>query len=195
MLSRLLCLVLAFTCLRAVAVSQAPEDANLKYFRDLAETRNYTLGRPVSPKITPDGNSVIFLRAGARSPVLRLYELDLATGRERELLTPEQLLGNAEEHLSVEEKARRERQRQSLKGFTSFQISKDGRELLVPLSGKLYLVQRSSLTVTPLPGQDWIDPRFSPDGHFVAGVRNRELHVIDLANLSSRAVTLGASGK
>jgi hypothetical protein len=27
----------------------AAEDPRLAYFRDLAETRNYTLGRPVSP--------------------------------------------------------------------------------------------------------------------------------------------------
>lgn len=192
MLHRFLFLVVAAgLCLRLSA--QTPEDANLKYFRDLAETRNYTLGRPVSPKITPDGSSVIFLRAAPRSPVLRLYELDIATGRERELLTPEKILGSGEEQLTAEEKARRERQRQSLRGFTSFQISKDGRQLLVPLSGKLYVVHRGDLGVTALPGQNWIDPRFSPDGKFVAGVRERDLHVVDLATQSSRSVTLGAT--
>src|SRR5215213_9324639 len=90
------------------------EDANLKYFRDIAETRSYTLGRPIAPKITPDGKTVIFLRALPRDPTLRLFELELANGQERELLTPAQLLGGSEEELSVEERARRERQRQSL---------------------------------------------------------------------------------
>ena len=51
----------------------ADEDANLKYFRDLAETRNYSLGRPVAPKLAPDGQTVIYLRGGPRDPVLRLY--------------------------------------------------------------------------------------------------------------------------
>ena len=73
------------------------EEANLRFFRDLAETRSYSLGRPVAPKLTPDGTSVIFLRGGPRDPVLRLYELDVATGRERELITPAQLLGGGEE--------------------------------------------------------------------------------------------------
>lgn len=98
----------------------AAEDPALAYFRDLAETRNYTLGRPVAPRITPDGKHAIFLRSGPRDPTLKLYELDLATQQERELLTPAQLLGGAEEKLSAEEKARRERQRQSLKDFTAF---------------------------------------------------------------------------
>lgn len=158
------------------------ENANLKYFRDLAETRNYTLGRPVAPKITPDGKHAIFLRALPRDPTLRLFEIELANGRERELLTPAQLLGGADEKLSADEKARRERQRQSLKGFTAFQMSRDGARLLVTLSGKLYLVSRADLKVTELPGAGWIDPRFSPDGKFVAAAgSDRELHVIDLA--------------
>ncbi|MCX6956232.1 MAG: S9 family peptidase, partial [Verrucomicrobia bacterium] len=164
------------------AASVPAEDPQLAYFRDLAETRNYTLGRPVSPKLTPDGKAALFLRSAPRDPTLKLYELDLATGRERELLTPAQLLGGAEENLSAEEKARRERARQSLKGFTTYQLSKDGTRLLVTLSGRLYLVARATLQVTELPGRGWIDPRFSPDGRWIAAAGpDRELHVIDLS--------------
>ena len=47
----------------ALLPAQMTEDASLQFFRDLAETRNFTLGRPVSPRLTPDGASVIFLRA------------------------------------------------------------------------------------------------------------------------------------
>src|SRR3954471_2303177 len=91
-----------------VVARGADEEAGLKYFRDLAETRNYTLGRPVSPKLTPDGKTAIFLRSSPRDPTLRLYDFDLSTQKERELLTPEQLLGGVGEKLSAEEKARRE---------------------------------------------------------------------------------------
>src|ERR1700674_1106126 len=117
-----------------------PESADLRYFRELVETRNYSLGQPVSPKITPDGKAVIFLRGGARDPVLRLYEFTLADASLREILTPEKLLQGAEEKLTAEERSRRERERQSLRGFTSFQLSKDGSKLLVALSSKLYVV-------------------------------------------------------
>lgn len=177
----------------ALPLVRADEDPNLQYFRAVAETRNFTLGRPVSPKLTPDGEHVIFLRAQPRNPTLRLYEFTVADGSERELLSPEQLLAGGEEQLTAEEKARRERQRQSLRGFTAFQLSKDGSRLLVTLSGKLYVVNRSDLKFTELPGQNWIDPHFSPDGHAVAAVRERELYVIDLATNRERPITTGAT--
>ena len=157
----LVLLIVLFLPFHSSTAASAAEDANLAYFRDLAETRNYTLGRPVSPQLTPDGKHALFLRSAPRDPTLKLYELDLATGRERELLTPAHILGDTTEAVSAEEKARRERSRQSLRGFTTYQLSGDGTHLLVTLSGKLYLVERASLRVTELPGRGWIDPRFS----------------------------------
>src|ERR1044072_9659635 len=79
-----------------------PESADLRYFRELVETRNYSLGQPVSPKITPDGKAVLFLRGGARDPVLRLYEFTIADGSLREIVTPEKLPQGAEEKLSAQ---------------------------------------------------------------------------------------------
>jgi dipeptidyl-peptidase 4 len=170
-----------------------PESADLRYFRELVETRNYSLGQPVSPQLTPDGKAVVFLRSGARDPVLRLYEFTIADGGLREILTPEKLLQGAEEKLSSEERSRRERERQSLRGFTSFQLSKDGSKLLVALSSRLYFVARSDGRVTELPGRNWIDPQFSPDGRAVAAVSGGELHVINLETLADTALTSGAS--
>jgi dipeptidyl-peptidase-4 len=183
---------LFFVTLVCVALG-ADEDQNLKYFRDLAETRNYSLGRPVSPKLTPDAKTVIYLRGGARDPVMRLYEFPRPKGPERELLTPAQLLQGAEEKLTAEEKARRERARVTVKGFTHFDLSKDGVRLLVTLSGRLYVVNRADHQVTPLPGKDWIDPHFSPDGMAVAAVTGGELHVIELSTLVDRALTTDAT--
>jgi dipeptidyl-peptidase-4 len=179
--------------LLATLARAAADDAKLKYFRDLAETRNYSLGRPVSPQPTPDGTAVVFLRGGPRDRVLRLYEFELATARERELVTPAQLLSGADETLSPEEKSRRERTRNSLRGFTEFELYQDGSRILVTLSGKLYVVTRADRKVTALPGENWIAPRFSPDGAFVAAAHGGELHVIDLATRTSRALTAGAS--
>src|SRR5262245_30695755 len=93
-----------------------PKPAKVKpldttYLRQHALTRGFMLGRPVRPKLTPDGKAVLFLRAQARVPKMRLYEFDTATGKTKELLTPEMVLKGAEEHLSPEEKARRERMR------------------------------------------------------------------------------------
>ena len=99
------------------------------------------LGRPARAKPTPDGKAVLFLRAQPRVARLAPVRVRRATGKTRELLTPEDFLHSAEEHLTPEEKARRERQRVSVGGFTDFQLSEDGTHILLSLSGKLYLVQ------------------------------------------------------
>ncbi len=185
----------ALVCLALIrpVVAAETESADLRYFRELIETRNYSLGQPVSPQITPDGTAVIFLRGGARDPVLRLYEFTIADGNLREVLTPEKVLQGGEEKLTAEEKSRRERERQSLRGFTSFQLSKDGSKILVALSGKLYVIARSDGSVAELPGKNWIDPHFSPDGRTVAAANAGELHAIDLETKADLALTSGAS--
>lgn len=189
--------VLALVSASILSASEPAPDLQLEFFRDLAETRNYTLGRPEKAQLTPDGATAIFLRGGPRDPVLRLYELDVSTGDERELLTPESLLGSADEVISAQEKARRERARVTHRGFTAFDLSQDGRHVLVTLSGRLFVLTRapsgdSPLKVIPLPGEGWIDPRFSPDATAVAAVRAGELHVIEIANLEVRTLTSGA---
>ena len=185
----------AFFTVAVSALAGEPESADLRYFRELVETRNYSLGQPVSPQLTPDGKAVVFLRGGARDPILRLYEFTIADSRLREILAPEKLLQGAEEKLSAEEKSRRERERQSLRGFTSFELSKDGSKILVALSTKLYVIARADGGVTELPGNNWIDPHFSPDGSAVAAVSAGELHVINLETKADLAVTSGATEK
>src|SRR4029453_7596546 len=109
--------------------------------RAFAETRAFLLGRPSRIQIVPDGSAVLFLRSPPRDPTLGLYELAVATGQTRELVTPAQLLGGAAEQLTDAEKARRERMRITERGFTSFLLSPDGARVLLPLSGNLYLYE------------------------------------------------------
>jgi len=168
-----------------------------KYLRDHAATRGFLLGRPVQARPTPDGKAVLFLRAEARVPKLKLYEFDVATGKTRELLTPEKVLQGAEEHLTHEEKARRERQRVNVGGFASYQLSEDGAQILLSLSGKLYVVQRSNGDVHELKtGLGTIlDPKFSPDGKQVAYVLDHDVYVCDIKEDKERRVTTGGTEK
>jgi dipeptidyl-peptidase-4 len=69
------------------------------FLREFAETRRYLAGRPTNAQLTPDSKSVLFLRAAQKDPRQLLYELDLASGEARELLTPESLLKGAAETL------------------------------------------------------------------------------------------------
>ncbi len=165
------------------------------FLRDFAETRRFLAGRPVNVQVTPDGKSALFLRSGPRDNSQLLYELDLATGTTKELLTPTQVLNGASDTLSVEEKARLERQRVSARGFINYQLSVDGSKLLVGLSGKLYVVERASGKATQLKTGEGacIDPRFSPDGRFVAYVRENDVRVIELAKNVEKQVTKGGT--
>ena len=61
----------------------------------------------------------------------------------------------------------------------------------MPLSGKLYLVDRATAAVRPLPSTAGspIDPRFSPDGTMLACVRDNEIFVVDTKNGTKETVT------
>src|SRR5438270_9438353 len=146
------------------------------YLRLHAQTRGFMLGRPVKPQPTPDGKAVLFLRAQARVPRMALYEYDLATGKTRELASADSILGGTEEKLSAEEKARRERMRVSVGGFTDYQLSDDGALVLLALSGKLHVVNRASGAVEVLPaGKGTIlDAKFSPNSQYVSYVRDHD---------------------
>lgn len=183
------------TLLVASAPGETPLDTS--YLRDHAQTRGFLLGRPVRPKVTPDGKAVLFLRARPRIAKMSLYEFDAATRRTRELLTPEAVLAGAAENLSPEEKARRERQRVTVGGFTTYHLSRDGARLLVSLSGRLYLVDRASGKSTELPtGKGTlVDPKFSPDGKQIAYVLDHDVQVLDLETRRQTPVTRGGTAR
>lgn len=169
--------------------------ASPKYLRDHAETRGFSLGRPTHAEPTPDGDAVLFLRARPRQPKLELYEFDIATQKTRLLLTPEDILKGAEEQLSAEEKAMRERMRVSVGGFTDFELSRNGEDILLSLSGRLYVVHRTTRSVQELKigAGSPIDPKFSPDGKKVSYVLNHDVFYYDLNQGKEYRVTVGGN--
>lgn len=173
---------------------QSQEPAREDLLRQYAETWRFRNGQPAEPSVTPEG-TVLFLRSGPRSFVRSLWELDPATGAERELLTAEGLLGGAEGELSADEKARRERMRQAERGITSYALSDDGRTLLVPLSGRLFAVDRAGKG-REIPGTEGsIAPRLSPDARHVAFARGGNLWVATLGEAKARQLTTDGGGE
>ncbi len=169
----------------------APEVRNIAFLEQYASTFRFRAGTPTSITPTPDGKAVLFLRSGPRSRVQDLYEFDVATGQEKVVLTAELILGGGEERLTAEELARRERMRQISRGISGFQLSDDGEKLLMPLSGRLFVVDRLRRTTTertPKAGFP-IDPRFSPDASKIACVCGGDLVVIDVASGEERKLT------
>lgn len=164
------------------------------FLRQWSLTRGFSLGRPRNITVTPDGDAVLFLRSEPRSVVHNLYSLDVATGQEKVLLTAERLLGGQDEKLSPEEKARRERMRQSNRGIVSFSLSEDGTRILVPLGSKVFLYDRTSDKATELPISPGpiIDPRLSKKGNWLGWVRDGNLWAMSLSQGKEVQITTDA---
>ncbi len=161
------------------AAAAPPSQMDREFIRRVALTKSFQLGTPVGATPTPDGKSVLFLRAKARDRSQSLYELDLAKGRTKELLTPE-AVAKGPETLSQEERARRERMRVTTAGFSTFEMSRDGARVLVTLSGRLYVLTRATGAVKELKTGEGaaIDPHLSPDGKRVAYVRGADVYAV-----------------
>lgn len=179
----------------ATAPTNGADAAGAALLDRYATTDRFRSGEPKAIVVAPDGGEVLFLRSAPTSRVHELWTHDVRSGRERVRLAAAALLGGAEERMTPEERQRRERLRQSARGISSYQLSNDGRRVLVPLSGRLFVIER------PPGGGDWRAPRelaagatpaddahFSPDGASVACVRDGSLHVIDVATGTDRTL-------
>jgi dipeptidyl-peptidase-4 len=189
-----LCLAVTAPEVRAAAASTAAEpDAG--FLDQYSATRRFQAGLPATIHLTPEGDAVLFLRSGARDFVQNLYEFDVASGHERLLLRAEDVLGGGGEGLSVDERAHRERQRISSHGIVAYRISQDGDRILVPLGGKLFILDRATGDRTELRGSPGfpIDPQLSPDGRMVACVKDGDLYVIDVNSGRESRLTTGAT--
>ncbi len=166
----------------APVATSHPTVKNLEFIEQYAATNRFRAGQPTAIKIMPDSSAVLFLRSEhGRSFKQDLWMFDVASKQEKLLLTADQLLGGKEENLTAEELARRERMRMSSRGIASYQISEDGKQLLIPMSGNLFVVEYASaaagkpsvLQLTNKGGS--LDPQLSSDGKMVAYVREGRL--------------------
>jgi dipeptidyl-peptidase-4 len=180
---------------RTEAPAVPPPGAGEEFLAQYAATYRFSLGTPQAYQVVPGGGAVLFLRSGPRSFVRDLWELDVASGQEKLLASAARILGGAEENLSAEEKARRERSRLQARGIATFDLSEDGSRVLIPLSGRLFVMERRSGAVRELPQgpSSPVDARFSPDGRRIACVRGGDLYVIDLSSGTQRQLTTGAT--
>ncbi len=139
---------------------------------------------------SPDGRLVTYLRARTDDPTtLDLWAVDAAGGEPRRLVDASAL--ETGEPLSEAETARRERMRISERGVVQYSWDSQGRQILVPVSGDLYLAQVADGAVrrlTQTPG-DEVDAKVSPEGGFVSFVRDQNLYVVPTAGGAERALT------
>ena len=167
--------------------------------RQTASTKNFTLGAPRSFQLSPDGETVLFLRSqGGTDSVTCLWALDVATGKERLVADPAQL-GAADAADDPVERARRERVRESASGIVSFATDRACTIATFLLGGAVYAadLRADGSGVRPLgTRKPAADPRPDPTGRLVAYVSSGALRVYDLATAQDRALAdpAGADG-
>ncbi len=151
-------------------------------------------------RFSPDGRLVSYLRGRDDAPaVFDLWAYDVAT-RSHRLLVDSRALSPAEETLSAEEEARRERQRiAALRGIVEYEWSPDSKSLLFPLGGDLYhyeLGMPASAAVRRLTATEVYetDARFSPRGRYVSFIREQDLYAVEVASGNERRLTTGGGG-
>jgi len=148
-----------------------------------------------SLRVSPDGERVTFLRGRDDNQFqLDLWEFNTKSKATHRLVDSKLLVPT--ENLSPEEKARRERARTAaLSGILSYSWSPDGKQLLVPIAGDLFLVDVANPDkARKVATGNVLDPKISPRGKFVSYVRDQNLYVIDLATGAERQLTTDGKG-
>ncbi len=151
--------------------------------RQEARTRRFTLGAARTFRVSPDGARVVYLRSkGGTDPVTCLWVMDVASGRERLVADPREL-GAAEEDLPPEERARRERVRESAGGVVAYATDAKVTMAVFTLSGHVYLADLTGAGLPPRPvpaRAPALDPHPDPTGHRLAYVSAGALRVTGL---------------
>ena len=155
--------------------------------RQNARTLRFSLGRPRSFTVSDDGATVLFVRsASGTDRAGSLWRWTEEAG-EVELVNPAHLLAGADEELSPEERARRERAREAAGGIVGYTVDASFSRVTFALSGRLFIaeVDGSSTSEIPVVGSV-IDPRIDPTGQRVAFVADGRLHVTSIADAATR---------
>jgi dipeptidyl-peptidase-4 len=152
--------------------------------RQYARTQRLTLGEPRNVVVSPDGARVVFVRTRAGDdPVNCLWLLDVATGAERLVADPLELLDLVEndEDLPPDERARRERMRETAAGVTAYATDHEVRVAAFALSGRLFVGGLLSGRARELRVDGTVfDPRPDPLAARVAYVSGRSLRIAEL---------------
>ncbi|EHR50563.1 dipeptidyl aminopeptidase/acylaminoacyl peptidase [Saccharomonospora marina XMU15] len=161
---------------------------DLSFLRRQARTQRFTLGAAKEFLVSPDGSRVLFLRAESGTDRRNsLWSLDVASGEESKVVDAVALLPG-EEQLPPEERARRERARETSGGVVGYAVDQEFTVATFSLSGKLYAVELATGHTRLLVEGAVVDPRPNPTGSHVAYVSERRLRILELATGSDRAL-------
>jgi dipeptidyl-peptidase-4 len=189
---RIFSLALAAAAAMTIAMPASPRDIPLQR---LFESPSLGGPTPRLPKLSPDGRLVTVLRNRADDRErYDLWAIDASTGAARMLVDSKKIGTGAA--LSEEEKMRRERLRiAGTKGITDYEWAPDGKAILVPIDGDLYLATLDGKVrrLTDTRATE-IDAKVSETGRYVSFLRDQNLYVIEMASGRERALTKDGGG-
>jgi dipeptidyl-peptidase-4 len=146
--------------------------------------------KPRVLKLSPDGRHATMLKPrDTDRERFDLWAMDTSTGQLRMLVDSSKIGGG---EISEAEKMRRERNRVGgSKGIVEYEWAPDGRSVLTPVDGDLYLADVGTgairrLTNTPATE---IDAHVSEGGRYVSFVRDQNLYAIDLTTGAEKPLT------
>ncbi|HVA60797.1 MAG TPA: prolyl oligopeptidase family serine peptidase [Mycobacteriales bacterium] len=150
--------------------------------RRYARTQRFSLGAPRSFIVSGDGRRVVFCRtAGGADATSGLWLLEVDTGVERLIADPALLLADAgPAEVPAEERARRERSRETGSGIVAAAADTAAGCVAFTLGGRLFSADLETGAVDEIatPGPV-IDPRPDPTGRRIGYVTGGELHVVE----------------
>jgi dipeptidyl-peptidase-4 len=168
--------------------------------RDVASLPQPGFNLAESIRFSPDDTFLTYLRSPNQTLTRQLYAYNIQTEKEFVYAEPGANNGKTEDNLSMEEKLRRERQRQLITGITRYQWAKNKSQslMLIPIGSDLYIHDGKELRLL-VNGSNQppiIDPKLSPDGSFVAYVQDCELYCVSTTTTSAepRQLTFDARG-
>ena len=146
-------------------------------------------------KLSPDGRYATMLKPrDTDRERFDLWAMNTSTGQLRMLVDSTKIGGG---EISEAEKMRRERNRVGgSKGIVEYEWAPDGKSVLAPVDGDLYLADLATGTIrrlTNTPATE-IDAHVSEGGKYVSFVRDQNLYAIDLATGAERALTTEGKG-
>lgn len=151
--------------------------------------------QPQALRLSPDGNLLTSVRPRAdERNRFDLWAMDTRTGKSRMLVDSRKAGSGAA--LSEAEKMQRERDRSKTgkTGILDYDWSPDGRSILVPIDGELFVATLDG-KVRPLDGtRDALNPEISPRGTYVSFVRDKNLWVRPSSGGEARALTKDGGG-
>lgn len=146
---------------------------------------------PVQLKLSPDGLKVSYLKAADDNfEQLNLWVYHIESEQHTRLVDATELV--SQRVLSDAEKARRERLRITQSGIVEYYWAPAGEALLFPIEGNLFLYRLDEdkpLTQLTDDSTFETDIRFSPNGEWIAFVRDQNLYCLNLTTLETRQLT------